>query len=349
VDAERFLADQEAKLARGEWRDPALGQVTLGDWSEAWLDAARPHLKPKTVAGYESLLRSRILPELGHLRLVEITPLDVQSFINGMEGLSPSRVRQAHVVLGEILEAAVRDSRIARNPARGVKLPRLERREAPYLPPEVVEKVAEAAPEPYGLAILIMGRCGLRFGELAALRRRSVDVLRRRLIITESLAEVGGKLIFGPTKTHASRRVPLPPSLGEALGEHLRTVPPEPDALLFTSPRGAPLRYSNFRQTVWRPALERAGAPMVGVHVLRHSAAAAMIAAGTSPKAVQQVLGHGSAAFTLTVYGHLFESDLDRLAEALDLSRSVYETGRRRDGDGTTVVRIRTNATENGS
>jgi integrase len=58
--------------------------------------------------------------------------------------------------------------------------------------------------------------------------------------------------------------------------------------------------------------------PIVGLHVLRHSAAARMIGAGWSPKAVQQVLGHGSAAFTLTVYGHLFDDDLDTLADALD-------------------------------
>ena len=55
-----------------------------------------------------------------------------------------------------------------------------------------------------------------------------------------------------------------------------------------------------------------------GLHVLRHSAAARMIGAGASPKAVQMVLGHRSAAFTLTVYGHLFDADLDDLAARLD-------------------------------
>lgn len=57
---------------------------------------------------------------------------------------------------------------------------------------------------------------------------------------------------------------------------------------------------------------------MVGVHVLRHSAAARMIGAGASAKTLQTVLGHRSAAFSLTVYGHLFDADLDALAERLD-------------------------------
>jgi integrase len=71
----------------------------------------------------------------------------------------------------------------------------------------------------------------------------------------------------------------------------------------------------------WRPALRRVGLPVVGLHVLRHSAAAALISAGASPKAVQTVLGHASAAFTLTVYGHMFDEDLDALAVALDSRR----------------------------
>jgi integrase len=69
---------------------------------------------------------------------------------------------------------------------------------------------------------------------------------------------------------------------------------------------------------LWRPALKRLRLPVVGVHALRHSAAARMIAASWTPKAVQQVMGHRSVAFTLDTYGHLFETDLDDLASRLD-------------------------------
>jgi integrase len=106
------------------------------------------------------------------------------------------------------------------------------------------------------------------------------------------------------------------------------------------SPRGAPLRYSNFRIKVWRPALVCSGLPMVGLHVLRHSAAAGLIAAGASAKTVQTILGHGSAAFTLTVYGHLFDADLDDLAARPDLSASRPSRGQ----DGATVHRVMPNA-----
>jgi integrase len=116
-------------------------------------------------------------------------------------------------------------------------------------------------------------------------------------------------------------------------------MPADPEALLFTSPRGAPVRYSNFRSEVWRLGLDRLGLPMVGIHVLRHSAAARMIAAGASPKAIQTVLGHGSAAFTLTVYGHLFDADLDDLARRLELTASRAKRGQ----GGATVLSLGAN------
>ena len=162
-------------------------------------------------------------------------------------------------------------------------------------------------------------------------KRRS-HLLRRRILISESLAEVNGKHLFGPTKTHAARRIPLTSSLADALTEHLELIAPDPAALVFTSPQGAPLRYSLFRSRFWLPALKRAGLRPIGLHVLRHSAAAAMIRTGASAKTVQTVLGHASAAFTLTVYGHIFDADLDDLATRLE------ELGR--DGDGMEVGRL---------
>ncbi len=89
--------------------------------------------------------------------------------------------------------------------------------------------------------------------------------------------------------------------------------------MLFTGPKGGPLRYRYFYMKLWRPALERLGLPPAGLHTLRHSAAARMISMGASPKAVQSIMGHRSAASTLTVYGHMFDADLDELAAKLDL------------------------------
>lgn len=331
LDAERYLASAEVGKLRGEWVDPKLGLLTVADAASDWLEAARPTLKPKTAAGYESLIRSQIVPALGTFHLSTLKPSDVQDWIGRMQaaGLSPSRIRHGHVVMRQVLQRAAMDGRVGRNAADGTRLPRIQRREAAFLEPQVVERIASEMRPPYDLLVRILGQLGPRFGEAAALRRSSVDLLRRRLLIAESLAEVNGRQMFGPTKTHATRRVPLTASLAAALEDLLEEIPADPDALVFTSPKGAALRHSLFRSRFWLPALRRAGLPPIGLHVLRHSAAAGMIRAGASAKTVQTVLGHASAAFTLTVYGHIFDADLDDLAARLE------ELGR--DADGMTV------------
>lgn len=323
AEADRFLARVEAAQATGTYVNPTLGRAPLTEIVETWYASAAPSLKPKTRASYRGLVDVRILPYLGRRQVASIRPSDVQKWVNELtaEGLSSSRVRQAHIVLGMALDTAVHDGVIARNPARrsGVKLPKLERRQPVALEPHQVERIAEACPSPCDLLVRLLGTTGLRWGEGVALRRRSVDLLGRRLIVTESLAEIGAELIFGPTKNHAERSVPLTRPLADALDRHLdRRVGAGLDALVFTSEKGRPLRYSNFRREVWNPALKKAKVPKVGLHVLRHSAAAAMIRAGASPKALQSILGHQSAGFTLSVYGHVFEQDMTELALRLE-------------------------------
>jgi len=321
MDADTFRAGVEVSRSRGELVDPVLGKISLGEWSTLWLRAVAPGLKPKTLASYESLLNSRILPAFGDWPLTGVRPGDVDGWIARMrsDGLSPSRIRQAHVVLSAMLDLAVRHERITRNVARGANLPEIRHREAPFFERQAVDGIIEAVPVQYRGFVAVQGVLGLRFGEAAALRRRSVDLLHRRLQVTESLAEIGGNLTFGPTKTHAVRKVPLPPSLLEMLSEHIdERTGSSPDSLLFTSARGFPIRYSRFRPTVWVPTLEALGLPLVGMHSLRHSAAARMIGAKWQAIDVQRALGHRSAGFTLSVYGHLFDEHLDDLASALD-------------------------------
>jgi integrase len=322
TDARAAAHEEERKVSKKEWIDPDLRGVTLAEWAEKWLKGTR-HLKPKTVVSYESLLSSRILPTFGHRELRSIKPSDVTEWVGAMiaDDLSPSRIRQSHVVLRLVLESAVRDDYITRNVALGAKLPRLEHREAPYFEPQVVDALVEAMKGPYELLTAILGICGLRWGEAVALRRRHADLLRRRLRVEQSLAEVSGHFVFGSTKSHAQRSVPLSAGMVTALARHLEDLDVDPQTLLFTGPKGGALRYRYFYMKQWRPALEALDLPAVGVHALRHSAAARIVGAGGSAKTLQTVLGHRSASFSYTVYGHLLDADLDELADRLDTVR----------------------------
>ncbi|MGF1667350.1 MAG: tyrosine-type recombinase/integrase [Acidimicrobiia bacterium] len=320
VEAERWLRDELGKADRGQWVDPAAGAVAFGDWSEEWLGSL--DVKPKTAAGYRELLDSRILPIFGPVELRQITPVTIRHWIAEMsaDGLSASRIKQARGILRAALELAVVDGLIGRNSATGVKVPTARTREQRFLTAAEVVLLADAADERRpgaGLIIETLAYVGLRFGELVALRRSSIDILRRRIAVSEAATEIGGNLVFGTPKTHESRTVVMPSVLAEHFACHLGQV--EPEGLVFTSPQGGPLRGSNFRVRVWRPAVVAAGLdPDLTPHDLRHTAASLMIASGASIKAVQRQLGHASATMTLDRYGHLYEEDLDALAIALD-------------------------------
>jgi hypothetical protein len=108
-DADRFRTGVEHQLLTGTYVDPASGRTTVGQWSRVWLDQ-RVHLKPKTLAGYESLLRSRVLPRWAGVQLGRVTHADVVAWVSSMraEGLSPSRTRAAYHLLTAMLDDAVK-------------------------------------------------------------------------------------------------------------------------------------------------------------------------------------------------------------------------------------------------
>lgn len=124
-------------------------------------------------------------------------------------------------------------------------------------------------------------------------------------------------MVFGSPKTHQVRTVVVPSFLSDHLEEHLASAG-APDAFVFTNPRGGPVRYGNFLRRVWKPTLEQVGIPEMGIHALRHTCAALLIAQGAHPKAIQRHLGHRSITTTLDRYGHPFEDEHHRLADRID-------------------------------
>ena len=273
--------------------------------------------------GYQSLLRSRVLPVFGNRQLRHIRPADVRAWVASMvaEGLSASRVRQAHQVLHASLNQAVADGLISRNPSGGVKLPTPRPKAMTVLTPEEVNRLADEAERRSpgaGTLIRFLAYSGVRWGEAVALTAGSVNLLHRRVEVRASTTEIGGRLVFGTPKNHRGRTVVLPRTLAELLADHLagRNIA----ALVFTSLEGKPLRVANFRTKVWRPSLSAALPNTEGltVHDLRHTAASLAISCGANIKAVQRMLGHKTASMTLDVYGHLYTEDLETVAEQLD-------------------------------
>jgi len=145
------------------------------------------------------------------------------------------------------------------------------------------------------------------------LRPENVDALRRRVHVRESATLVNGELVWGTRKSHRARTIVIPRFLVEELAPLL-----DGDGLIFTSPTGAALRSPNFLRRVWQLAASECGLADLVPHDLRHTAASLAISAGASVKAVRRMLGHGSAQITLDRYSHLFDDDLETLADSMD-------------------------------
>lgn len=319
VDAERHLAEVEHSKMAGAFADPVLGRRTFGSWWEAWR-ATRVDLRPSTLARDESYARNHILPKLGTVPLAAIDRTMLRSWVAELTGtgLAPATVVKAVQLTSKALAAAADERLIARNPAERLALPRVEVDEMRFLDPAGVATLAESIDPRYRLWALTAAYSGLRFGELAGLRRGRVDLMRRRLDVVEIVVEVRGHHFFGPPKTRAGRRsVPIPAFLADELAAW--TAGMDADAFVFPAPGGGPLRASAHRTRVWLPAVEAAGLTPLRRHDLRHTAVALWIAAGASAKEIAVWAGHASVATVLDRYGHLLPGQEDRVTDALEV------------------------------
>lgn len=314
-DAKRHLTVVDSSILTGSFIDPARSMVKVAPWAADWL-AAQTHLKPSTRARYAGIVDKHIVPRWGTTPLAKIGHADVQTWVAGID-LAPRSVLYVHRVFALVLELAVRDGRLQRNPATGVRLPKAPKSEKRFLDKNEVFRLADAAGE-YRPLILTLAYCGLRWGEMAALRAGRVDLLRGRVLVAESVIEVAGRLTWGTPKSHAERLVPVPRFVCDALAPVLAGK--GSDDLVFTTARGKPLRNLNFRRDVFDGAADDAGLAGLTPHELRHTSASLAVSAGANVKSVQRLLGHASAAMTLDVYSGLFDTDLDALAARLDAS-----------------------------
>ncbi|WP_091112301.1 tyrosine-type recombinase/integrase [Geodermatophilus dictyosporus] len=232
---------------------PSIARRPDGQWLSTRVD-----LKTTTRRGYESALRTHVLPVWRPVRLADVTYQGVAGWVADLHrsGLSAATVRQVHRVLSLVLTFAVRDGRLARNPATDVPLPGAEGTERVFLARQQVDALAAAAGR-RRLVIYFLVYTGVRYGERAALRVRAPDLLRRRALITEAVADVNGHAVFGTPKTHQRRQVPVPRFLADELAAQVAGKGPA--EFVFTAERGGLLHLRNFRRLSVAPAVRAAG------------------------------------------------------------------------------------------
>jgi integrase len=326
--ADDAVGGARVEQSHGEWVAPEMKRVTVEAWAERWY-ATTAHLRPNTRASYRMLLDTRILPTLGRLELAEIDTMTVRSWLAELHAANLARatVAKCYRLLRQVLQAAVEAGRLAKNPCtvRGAASePKVEMR-CPTV--EEIVSLADVVDERYRALVLLAGLGGLRWGELAGLRRSHVDLLHRTVTVAEQVTEsMDGKLHVGPPKSEAGiRTVALPAVVVTALDDHLGTfAEPASDGLVFTAPEGGYLRRNNFGRRVWRPATQRAGLDGLRFHDLRHGAATLAAMTGATTKELMARIGHSSPSAALR-YQHAVSGRDAAIASALDAMVSAVE------------------------
>jgi integrase len=338
-DAEAFCDSVATDVRAGTWIDPAKGKLTINDYAPTWL-AGRVDLKASSYAKVKRDLYNRVLPRFGTVALADLTHADCQAWVAELSrsGLAARTVWRYVGVLGQVMDAAVRDRRILVSPAARLRLPKAIKTEMRCLNPDEIATLVDACePDWFAVLVLFDAYTALRISEVLGLRWGRVNLLKRTLKVREAAVEVDGKVVMEPTpKTDAGwRTVPMPAFVADALAG-LVDGPPDPDALVFPNRHGRPFLSSGLRNTYWYKAVKKSGLGHVRPHDLRHSGISLWVSTAETVavmKELQVRAGHESFKTFWDTYAHLLpghvHSGMDAL-NAMGLAAAQATSSRRR-------------------
>jgi integrase len=315
----------------------APAKLLVADWLQQWLDIATAEVRPITAERYEAAVRLYLAPALGQIKLRDLCPADIQAAFStwatggrhrGEGGLARSTLGLLRKTLHAALQRALELELIGRHPMEPLRrrLPNGKAPEAKALDRDATAALLDRVTGIYRPAILLAIACGLRRGELVALKWRNVDFDAASITITESTVPLRRGTETGKTKSGRTRTIAMPAFLVVELRQHRLAMAERLLALgiklssshtVVAREDGSPINPHVL--TAWcRRTFGK-------LHELRHSHASQLLDAGVNIKAVSSRLGHASAALTLSTYAHLLPGADQDAAQRIDdlLSRSI--------------------------
>jgi integrase len=316
TDADRWLSAVEVDILRGAWLNEDLGRESFGNYARRWL-RDHPRIGPRYRETCERNLRLHLAP-LHDVPLRALTPAVVREWYSSALRGSGGRIsiQQAYRFLRAVMNTAVRDGAIVKNPCQIAGAGSDRAKERPVASPAEVAALVEAITPRYRAAVLLAAWCGLRRGEVLGLRRDDVDLVAGCVIVRRNRVELlSTRTSFdAEPKTDAGKRtVTLPPHVLPVLAEHMASWA-GPDRV-FVGRDGRPMRGDAMRQAFDR-ARRRAGMPGFRFHDLRHTGQTLAAATGATVKDLMRRLGHASPAASYR-YLHAVDGRDAEIASAL--------------------------------
>lgn len=318
TDAQRYQDETTADKLTGRYVSASAGKMTFNEFYQPW--AARQVWEENTGRNVYQSVRSS---GFGPLPLGSLNSVRAETWIKRMqtERLAVStilnRVRSVRVVIN----AAIRDRKLAEDPFVGVKLPKPRKIAAAMeIPtPEEVGQLLAAADQKRAVMIWLAAFAGLRVGEVCAVQVSDIGTPFRTLKVRRQMQRGEVRL----PKSKSERTIHMPDALVATLKSYTDTLP---DAWLFKSDRRDSCIAESTLQTWWQAVRAKARLEDLNFHSLRHFYASGLIQAGCDVVTVQHAMGHHNATVTLNTYGHLWPDAADRTqAATADLIDSCFQ------------------------
>jgi integrase len=320
--ADRWLVEREYEMSREGWSDSDAAKISLGEYAGKWVKERE--LKTRTREEYERHLRLHIVPQLGILRLPEVTAQVVRTWRTKLvsAGVGRSAISKSYRILHAIFNTALDDELIRRNPCRIRGASQDKAPERPTATLDQVFAIAAAIQPRYRLLVLLAAFAQLRFGELIGLRRSHLDLetMEVRVVKATGEREDGTQEDDDPKSEAGKRTTSIPEALRTDIELHLALfAQPGPTGRLFVGPTGAIPRRRNFNR-IWKAALRSAGIPPeLGLHLhdLRHTGSTWSAQTGATLREVMARIGHSSTRAAM-IYQHATRERDRAIAEALN-------------------------------
>lgn len=341
IECARLISEMKS----GTYLEPA--KLTVAQFLELWLDHQKPILSPRSAERYADLVRKNIIPLLGAVLLTQLHPVQISACYSkaleggrrdGRGGLSASTVRYMHAVLHKALSQAVTWNMLQRNPAHAVTAPKIERGQMKALDEsQMAELLERFRPTRMFVPVLLGAMCGLRRGEIAALRWKSVDLLSAKIAVTESAEQTRAGIRMKETKSGKGRAIALPSIVVDELRRHRLRQGEEllrlgvrvgDDTLIVLREDGNGLQPSTLSHRFTELLAASPTLPRIRFHDLRHSHATHLLTSGIHPKVAQERLGHSTIGITLDLYSHVLPGMQEDAAAKVDAGiRAAIERG----------------------
>jgi integrase len=294
TDADRWLSKVEADLARGSWLNEELGREAFGNYARAWL-RDHPKMGPRYRETCLRNLRLHLAP-LEHVTLLALTPVVVREwYAAAMRGTGgKASIAQAYRFLRAVMNTAVRDGAIVKNPCQIPGAGSDRAKERPVATPAQVAELVNAITPRYRAAVLLGAWCGLRRGEITGLRVTDVDLAAGTVTVRRNRVELleTPEAFDADPKTDAGKRtVTIPPHVLPILAEHMTSWAGR--ERVFIGRTGEPMRGDAIRQAFDR-ARKRVGMEGFRFHDLRHTGQTLAASTGATVKDLMRRLGHAS-------------------------------------------------------